>query len=174
VAEAAGSSRPDRAGVPESWRTRLARWRLNWFPAYRATGARIEYIAADWREVRIRLPLTWRTRNYVGTIFGGSMSAALDPIYMVMLITLLGPAYEVWDKSATMRFLRPGRSTLRATFRIQAHELDAIRTAVAVDGRHDQAFTVLLMDMSGNVAASCEKLLSIRARQSRAAPARPG
>jgi acyl-coenzyme A thioesterase PaaI-like protein len=170
VPEAAVSNRPGRGVVPESWRTRLARWRLNWFPAYRATGARIEYIAADWREVRLRLPLTWRTRNYVGTIFGGSMSAALDPIYMVMLITLLGPAYEVWDKAATMRFLCPGRSTLRATFRIQAHELDAIRSAVAADGRHDQAFTVQLTDASGDVAASCEKLLSIRARPAPAAP----
>ena len=156
--------------MPESWKTRLARWRLNWFPAYRATGARIEYIAADWREVRIRLPLSWRTRNYVGTIFGGSMSAALDPIYMVMLITLLGPDYVVWDKSATMRFLRPGRSTLRATFRIQDQDLDAISAAVATDGRHDHPFRVDLVDHSGTITASCEKLVSIRARPSSATP----
>lgn len=54
----------------ESWRTRLARWGFNFFPAYASMGGRIEYIAADWREVRVRIPLTWRTRNYVGTIFG--------------------------------------------------------------------------------------------------------
>jgi hypothetical protein len=59
--------------MPESWTTRLTRWRLNWFPAYRGTGARLTYISADWSEVHIRLPLSWRTRNYVGTIFGGSM-----------------------------------------------------------------------------------------------------
>jgi acyl-coenzyme A thioesterase PaaI-like protein len=92
--------------MPESWPTRLARWRCNWFPAYRATGARITYIAADWREVRIRLPLSRRTRNYVGTIFGGSLYGALDPIYMIMLIKA-GPDYTVWDKAATIRFLRP-------------------------------------------------------------------
>jgi hypothetical protein len=33
--------------MPESWRTRAARWGFNWFPAYRGTGARIEYVAAD-------------------------------------------------------------------------------------------------------------------------------
>jgi len=93
--------------VAESWKTRLSRWRFNWFPAYRSTGARIEYIAADWQEIRIRLPLNWRTRNYVGTIFGGSMYAALDPIYMIMLIKLLGARYEVWDKAATIRFAGP-------------------------------------------------------------------
>lgn len=85
--------------MPESLRTRLARWWFNWFPAYRGTGGQITYIAADWSEVRLRLPLNRRTRNYVGTIFGGSMYGAVDPIYMVMLIQVLGPAYVVWDKS---------------------------------------------------------------------------
>lgn len=113
--------------MAESWRTRLSRWGFNWFPAYRGTGARIEYIAADWSEVRVRLPLSWRTRNYVGTIFGGSMYGALDPIYMIMLIKLLGPTYEVWDKAASIQFRRPGRSTLRATFRVDQDELETIR-----------------------------------------------
>jgi hypothetical protein len=36
------------------------------------------------------MPLSWRTRNYVGTIFGGSMNSAVDPIYMVILIRRLG------------------------------------------------------------------------------------
>jgi hypothetical protein len=38
--------------MPESFRTRLLRWKFNLFPAYRGTGARVTYIAADFREVR--------------------------------------------------------------------------------------------------------------------------
>ena|SRR5688572_711362 len=153
--------------MAESWNTRVSRWGFNWFPAYRFTGARIEYISADWREVRIRLPLTWRTRNYVGTIFGGSMYAALDPIHMVMLIKLLGPAYEVWDKAANIRFRRLGRNTLRATFRVQASDLETIRGIVAKDGKAEHRFTVDLMDAAGEVVASCEKMLSIRQKATR-------
>jgi acyl-coenzyme A thioesterase PaaI-like protein len=151
--------------MTESWGTRVSRWGVNWFPAYCSTGARIEYIAADWREVRICLPLSWRTRNYVGTIFGGSMYAALDPIYMVMLIKLLGSRFEVWDKAATIRFRRPGRLALYATFRVDDSELEAIRTEVARDGKTEHQFTVELTDNAGEVYASCEKSLSIRARQ---------
>ena len=84
--------------MPESLRTRLERWGFNLFPAYRGTGGRITYIADDHREVRIELPLSWRTRNYVGTIFGGSMYAVVDPVYMIILIKTLGPGYIVWDK----------------------------------------------------------------------------
>jgi acyl-coenzyme A thioesterase PaaI-like protein len=158
----------------ESWKSRLSRWGFNWFPAYRATGARIEYIAADWREVRLRLPLSRRTRNYVGTIFGGSMYGAVDPIYMLMLIKLLGPDFVVWDKAATIRFRRPGRSTLLATFRLTEADLDAIRVAVARDGRCEPRFLVELKDEAGEVCASCEKLLSVRRRSAPEPPVRQG
>jgi len=151
--------------MPESWQTRFARWAFNWFPAYRGTGARVTYIAADWREVRIRLPLNWRTRNYVGTIFGGSLYGAVDPIYMIMLIKLLGPDYIVWDKAATIRFLRPGRETLHATFRVTAEELAALRTEVDQAGKAEREFTAELLNAAGELHVSCQKLLSVRRRQ---------
>jgi len=151
--------------VPESWRSRLTRWGFNWFPAYRGTGARIEYVASDWKEVRIRLPLSWRSRNYVGTIYGGSLYGAVDPIYMIMLIKILGPGYEVWDKAATIRFKKPGRSTLRAHFQLTDAELDAIKADVNRDGKTERTYVVELKDKDGNVCMSCEKLLSIKARK---------
>ncbi len=151
--------------MPESWNTRLARWGFNWFPAYRATGARITYIAADWREVRIRLPLTRRTRNYVGTMFGGSIYGAVDPVYMIMLIKTLGPGYTVWDKAATIHFLHPGRETLYATFRLSPEELAALRAEVDETGRAQREFTVELRSATGEVHATCEKVLSIHRRR---------
>ena len=72
-------------------KTRLLRFGFNHFPAFRRTGARISYIAADFREVLVKLPLNWKTRDYVGTMFGGSMYGAVDGICMVMLIKLLAP-----------------------------------------------------------------------------------
>ncbi len=156
----------------ESWKSRLARWGFNWFPAYRGTGARIEYVSADWREIRIRVRLNWRTRNYVGTIFGGSMYGAVDPVYMLMLIKGLGPGYEVWDKAATIRFRRPGRTTLRATFCLADAELDAIRREVAAAGKTERTYAVDLVDATGQVCASCEKLLSVRQRPPREAAKR--
>ncbi len=154
--------------VAESIKTRLARWEFNRFPAYRGTGGRVEYIAGDWHEVRVSVPLSRRTRNYVGTIFGGSMYGAVDPIYMVMLLRLLGDDYQVWDKEASIRFLLPGRSTLFATFCIDDKELDAIRTDVAKLGRSERCYRVELTDETGEVHAVCEKMLSIRPRTAKA------
>lgn len=150
--------------MAESWNTRLRRWGFNFFPAYRGTGARITYIAADWREIRIKLPLSWRTRNYVGTIYGGSMYAAVDPIFMIMLIKLLGPAYVVWDKAASIRFKKPGKSTLSARFVIDEAETEAIKAELAGRPAIDRVYQIDLVDHDGVVHASVEKTIYIRRR----------
>lgn len=148
--------------MPESWATRRARWAFNWFPAYRGTGARVEYIAADWREVRVRLPLSWRTRNYVGTIFGGSLYGAIDPMYMLMFMQQLGPDFVVWDKAATIRFLKPGRTTLRATFTLDAGTIQSVREEVMRVGRLDRNFEVTLVDDAGVPHVAVSKTLYFR------------
>jgi len=150
--------------MPETFRTRLFRWGFNLYPAYRGTGARVTYIAGDWTEVRIRLPLNWRTRNTVRTIFGGSMYGAVDPIYMQMLMYHLGPDYVVWDKAARIRFRRPGREQLYATFRLSPDDVARIRTAAHEHGKTEPEFTVELVNASGEVHAIFHKLLSVRPR----------
>ncbi len=149
--------------MPESFRSRLTRWGFNFFPAYRGTGARITYLAPDWSEVRIRVPLSWRTRNYVGTIYGGSMYGAVDPVYMLMLIKRLGAGYIVWDREATIRFRRPGRTALHARFVLPDAEVAAIRDALPAPGdRIDRSWTVELRDAEGTVHATVEKVIHIR------------
>jgi len=155
---------PRATSIRETWRTRLIRWGFNLFPAYWGTGGRITYIAPDWLEVRVRLGLSWRTRNYVGTIFGGSLYGAVDPIYMVMLIKSLGPAYVVWDKAATIRFRKPGRETLYARFEIATQQLDAIRAELEGVAKIDRVFQVDLTSADGTVHASIEKTIHIARR----------
>jgi acyl-coenzyme A thioesterase PaaI-like protein len=151
--------------MPESWTTRGLRWKFNLFPAYRGTGARVTYIADDFREIRARLPLSWRSKNVVGTIFGGSMYATVDPVYMIQLMKLLGRDYVVWDKAATIRFVKPGRTTLYATFRIDDAELAAIREATAGGASVDRVYHVDLVDSEGTVHAAVDKTIYIRRKK---------
>jgi hypothetical protein len=148
--------------MAESWRSRVYRWGFNLFPAYWGTGAHIDYIASDWREIHVKVPLKLRTRNYVGTIFGGSMYGAVDPIYMIMLIRCLGSDFIVWDKAATIRFKKPGRTTLYARFALDDAELAAIRQEAESTRSLDRLYTVELRDAQGVVHATIEKTLYIR------------
>ncbi len=148
----------------ESLRTRLTRWGFNLWPCYRGTGGRVTFIAADWREVRVRLPLSWRTRNYVGTIFGGSLYGAVDPFYMLMLMENLGPSYVVWDKAAAIRFRRPGGDTLYASFKLDEAELTEIRRLLAEHPKVDRTYPIQLVDHAGVVHAEVEKTIHISLR----------
>lgn len=150
----------------ESLRTRLFRWAFNVWPCFRGTGARVAFIASDWSEVRVRLPLSWRTRNYVGTIFGGSLYAAVDPFYMLMLIHRLGPEYVVWDKAASIRFRKPGRSPLFATFRLEEAEVDEIHRLLRDQPKVDRTYPVELRDAEGVLHAEVQKVIHISLRTS--------
>lgn len=153
--------------MAESWKTRAKRWAFNLFPAYRGTGGRVTHIADDWHTVRIKLPLNWRTRNYVGTVFGGSIYGAVDPFYMVMLINILGRDYIVWDKAATVRFKRPGKETLYAEFVLTPEEIAAIKTEANTRKSFDRIYTVELKNAAGKVHALVEKTLYIAHKESK-------
>jgi acyl-coenzyme A thioesterase PaaI-like protein len=147
--------------MPESFQSRLKRWGFNFFPAYRGTGGRLTYLADDFHEIHVKLPLNRRTRNYVGTIFGGSMYGAVDPMYMVMLIKILGRDFVVWDKAAEIRFKRPGKETLYAKFKIEADEIEAIKDELIMSKSIERVYRVNLVDRAGKVHAEVLKTLYI-------------
>jgi len=147
--------------MPESFGSKTFRWGFNLFPAYRGTGGRVTYIAEDWHEIRVKLPLNWRTRNYVGTIYGGSIYGAIDPIYMLMLIRILGDGYVVWDKAANVRFRKPGKGTLFADFLLTPDEISEIKDLAVNSKSIDRIYNVELKDRKGIVHAEIEKTLYI-------------
>ncbi|MBK7933436.1 MAG: DUF4442 domain-containing protein [Acidobacteria bacterium] len=147
--------------MPESFKSRRFRWMFNFFPAYRGTGGRVTYIADDFHEVRVKLPLNWRTRNYVGTIYGGSIYASVDPIYMLMLIHILGPEYVVWDKAAKIRFKKPGKDTLYVDFQLSSDEIVEIKKLAETERSVDRIYKLELKDKNGVVHAFIEKTLYI-------------
>lgn len=150
--------------MSESLKTRLLRFAFNFYPCYRRTGARLTYAADDYSEVRVKLPLNWKTRGYWGTLFGGSMYGAIDPVLVVMLARRLGPDYVVWDKSATIEFKKPGRATLYARFRVEDAEVAELRRAIERDGKAEHTWPVELTDAAGTVHAAFTKTLHLRRR----------
>jgi acyl-coenzyme A thioesterase PaaI-like protein len=144
---------------------KLRCWPFYVSACYRGTGGRIKSISEDWSEIHLELPLSRRTRNYVGTIFGGSIYVAVDPIYMLMLIHRLGKEFVVWDKAATIQFKKPGRETLFVNFAVPDQELAAIRAALETQRSIDRTYMIELKDSSGTVCATVEKLIYIRKQE---------
>jgi acyl-coenzyme A thioesterase PaaI-like protein len=151
--------------MPSSrWKIRL----LNLYPPYLGAGVRVRP-SADLRTFEVRMKIRFWNRNYVGTAFGGSLYAMCDPFFMLILIEALGRGYVVWDKAATIRFRRPGRGTMKATFHIPQERIDEIRAEADAGGKVEPVFTVEVFDEQGELVADVEKLLYVRRKTASAA-----
>ncbi len=135
---------------------------MNIWGPFLGAGIRVKRLAADWREIDVEMRLRWWNSNYVGTHYGGSLYSMTDPFYMVMLIENLGKDYVVWDKSASIRFKKPGRGTVCASFRLTGEQIQEIKEALRAQEKIERVFKVEVKDESGTVIAEVEKLLYFR------------
>jgi acyl-coenzyme A thioesterase PaaI-like protein len=142
-------------------RRRLQR-RLNTYPPFLGAGIKIKHVSDDVCTIEVQMPLHFWNRNYVGTHFGGSLYSMCDPFFMLILIHNLGKDYVVWDKSATIRFKKPGTGTMKAVFHIPPERIAEIRTQADTQGKVEPVFQVQVMDQDGNVVAEVDKLLYVR------------
>jgi hypothetical protein len=138
------------------------RMMLNLWPPFLGAGIRVKRLAADWKEVYVEMKLHRWNANYVGTHYGGSLYSMTDPFFMVMLIENLGPDYIVWDKSASIRFKKPGKGTVSASFRLSDEQIEELRQALKTAEKIERAFVVEVKDEAGTVVAEVEKLLHFR------------
>lgn len=150
--------------IPAALRSLALKLRVNLYPPYLGAGVRVTRVTADLGAVDVRMRLTPWNRNYVGAHFGGSLFAMADPFFMIILMERLGPGYAVWDKAATIRYRKPGRGTVRATFEIPPARVEEIRRAADADGKVEPTFLARILDEQGEVVAEVEKLLSVRRR----------
>ncbi len=145
----------------ENLKFKIKRFLFNFFPAYRRTGARICFISDDWKEMHIKLGLKWTTRNYVGSVFGGSIYGALDPIYMVQLINILGNKYVVWDKVATVKFIQPIKQTVFAKFLISENLITEIKKEIELNKEMEIELSVQFNDANKTTYAEVIQKLYI-------------
>ena len=136
---------------------------MNVYPPYAAAGVMIDYISDDYSEIRVSMNLHPLNKNYVGTHFGGSLYSMCDPFYMLILMRRLGNTYIVWDKSATIDFLRPGTGTVSAKFQVSDQEIAYIKDQVAEKKKIDHVFETQITAEDGSVVARLKKVLYVRA-----------
>ncbi|MDB6095891.1 MAG: tetrameric acyl-CoA thioesterase [Francisellaceae bacterium] len=132
-----------------------------WLP-FLGAGIWIKYVSPDYKHVIVILKKRYWTTNIVGTQFGGSIFMMTDPFYMVMLLFLLGKEYIIWDKGATIHFLKPGRTKLTAEFILKQEELEEIKTMLLTQDKIEKIFYVEVKDEENQIVAKVEKLLYIR------------
>lgn len=142
---------------------------FNLWPPFLFSGIRVTHIADDFRHARVEMRLRWYNRNYVKTHFGGSLFAMTDPFWMIMVLRQMGPDYLVWDQAGEIQFLKPGKGTVVAEFRLDDAVVDEIRAAAADGGKVLRWFEVDVRNTAGETVARVRKQIYVRRKRDRAA-----
>jgi acyl-coenzyme A thioesterase PaaI-like protein len=135
---------------------------LNIYAPLRGAGIRLEEVSDDFKRVVVSLDLRWFNVNYVGVHFGGSLYSMTDPFFMLMIMKNLGSNYIVWDKSACIDFIKPGRGKVTATFEINQELIDQLRKQASEGKAILPKFEVTVKDVDGGAVARVTKTLYIK------------
>ncbi|WP_299493829.1 DUF4442 domain-containing protein [uncultured Shewanella sp.] len=140
---------------------------MNVYPPYLFTGIKVKYLSHDFRHLSVVMPLRWYNRNYVGTHFGGNLFSMTDPWFMLMLIQVLGRDFKVWDQSANIEFIKPGKGCMSCDFLITDELLGQIVQQTETGNKYLPKLIVDIKDETGEVVAVVTKVIYIRRKQDR-------
>ncbi|WP_397446810.1 DUF4442 domain-containing protein [Polaribacter sp. R77954] len=129
----------------------IYKYGFNLSPMYRRSTGKIINVSDDLLNVKVRIKLSYKNSNYVGSIFGGSLFSATDPIFMIQLFNILGSNYVVWDKAASIMFKRPARETCYANFVFTKDEIVQIKKDVAFNNEIDLIKNIKLTDKNKSI-----------------------
>lgn len=136
------------------------------WPPLLGAGIKITKMQSDLRYLQVAMKLhVWNT-NYVGTHYGGSLYSMTDPFYMLMLMENLGRDYIVWDKSAFIDFLKPGKGRVYADFHLTDEKIKEIKDYVDTHNKGLFDFEIEIKDKDENTICKVTKTLYVRTKSS--------
>jgi len=148
---------------------KLLKRMLNIYPPYIGAGVKVDYISEDWKELHVSMALRWYNRNAVGTHFGGSLYAMIDPHLMLLLMQLLGKDYLVWDKSAAIEFVKASKKKVRSMIRVSDEALAEIRRNTVNGDKYFAEFLLEIKDADDELVARVMKVIYVRRKMHRSA-----
>ena len=138
---------------------------LRFYPPYLGAGVSVKHINEDMTSITVQMKMRFWNRNYVGTHFGGSLYSMCDPWYMFILLEHLGKECVIWDKSAEIDFISPGKGTMTAVFEIDHQTIDGLREQAQDNQKHLPVFHTSVIDEDGQVVATLKKTLYVRKKR---------
>lgn len=143
----------------ESWKSRKIRFGMNIWPCIWCAGGKINFISGDFKELHVSIKRNIRTWNRVGTVYGGSIYSSVDPFFMLMLMEILGKDYIVWDKGASVKFVRPIIEKVKCRFLIDETTIETIKQKVKDEGEYSFELPLKYEDEAGTVYAVFNKTM---------------
>src|ERR1044072_5616688 len=141
------------------------KWLMRFYPPLFFQRIWVRKIHKDFRGVEIKINRSLFTTNLGNSIFGGTIFSAADPFYALLLGQILrhkGKKITVWLKSASIQYIKPGRTDLFYTILISDEMIREAEQALRAEGKFVKAYPVEIHDRTGTLCATAENEVYIR------------
>jgi acyl-coenzyme A thioesterase PaaI-like protein len=144
---------------------RLLRWALCLYPPFLFQRISIRKFHKDFRAIDMKIAKSLFNNNYNGSIFGGTIYCATDPVYALLFDQALqrkGFKVRVWLKSASIQYLKPARSNLYFTVYLTDEMLDEAVHALNTIGKFVKAYPIEITNKEGELCATVTNEVYVR------------
>ncbi|ATL68133.1 DUF4442 domain-containing protein [Nocardia terpenica] len=135
---------------------------MNMAPPLLFLGVRVERFAEDWTAAEVSLRVRRWNSNHNGAAPGWSLFAMTDPFFGMMAFGQLGSGYRVWNTTAEIEFLAPGRNTVRSTMLLPRELVDNIRRITEDGTKSITTHEAQITDSTGKLVARTRQQLYVR------------
>jgi acyl-coenzyme A thioesterase PaaI-like protein len=143
----------------------VLKWALRFYPPLLFQRIWVVRFEKDFRGVRVKVNRSMINSNYNNSIFGGTIFAAADPFYPLLFHQVLlhkGYNVRVWLKSASISYLKPGKTDLFFDIKIAESDIEEIEHVLNTVGKHVKAYPVEMYNKEGELCVSVLSEIYIR------------
>lgn len=141
------------------------KWAMRLYPPLFFQRIWVKKFDNDFRSCTVKIGKSLLNKNYNGSIFGGTIYAATDPFYALLFDQLMqrrGFKVRVWLKSASIQYLKPGRSNLFFTINVTDEMILEAETALKTVGKFVKAYPMEITNEMGELCATVMNEVYIR------------
>lgn len=143
----------------------LMKFFLNLWPPFLFAGIKVIILSEDFKQAKVCLTQKRWNTNAVGVHFGGSLYSMTDPFYMMMIFAQLGNDYIVWDKSADIDYIKPGKGKVYAEFTVTEALINDIISHTQNGEKYLPQLPVYIKDEMGEIVAKLNRTVYIRKKR---------
>lgn len=141
------------------------KWIIRLYPPFLLQRIWVQKIYKGFRGADIKINHSLLTLNFGKAVFGGTIYAAIDPFYALLFGQLLrNKNYNitVWLKSASIKFLKPGRCDLYYSIRITDKMIQELETELNSNGVFVKSYAIEIYSKTGELHAVAKNEIYIK------------
>ncbi len=132
------------------------KWMMRFYPPLFFQRIWVKKFYPGFTKVDVKISKSLFNINYNKSIFGGTIFSASDPFYAILLdqiFSLKGYKTKVWLKSADIKYLKPGSTSLFFSIQISEDDIKEAETALNSIGKFVKSFPIEIKNKEGEICA---------------------